>query len=56
MTEGQNLLTLIARILLSLMFVLSGFGKIADFDGTVGYIASVGSADTSTAGGGRHRG
>jgi putative oxidoreductase len=30
------------RILLALIFVLSGFGKITGFEGTVGYIASKG--------------
>jgi putative oxidoreductase len=30
------------RILLALIFVISGFGKITGFDGTVGYIASKG--------------
>lgn len=34
--------SLIARILIALIFILSGFGKIAGFDGTVGYIASKG--------------
>ena len=33
---------LLARILLAAIFVLSGVGKIAGFDGTVGYIQSVG--------------
>jgi putative oxidoreductase len=33
---------LAGRILLALMFVLAGFGKIGGFDGTVGYIASKG--------------
>jgi len=33
---------LIGRILLGLMFVISGFGKIKGFDGTVGYIGSKG--------------
>ena len=36
----QNFTVLAGRILLGLLFVLSGFGKIAGFDGTVGYIAS----------------
>jgi putative oxidoreductase len=39
-TAYQSSLVLIGRILLGLIFVLSGFGKIAGFDGTVGYIAS----------------
>lgn len=42
MTETQNLLTLIGRILLAVMFVLSGIGKIGGFAGTVGYISSAG--------------
>jgi putative oxidoreductase len=33
---------LIGRILLALMFVVAGVGKIGGFDGTVGYIASKG--------------
>ena len=33
---------LIARILLSIMFIYSGFGKLVGFDGTVGYIAKQG--------------
>lgn len=33
---------LFGRILLALIFVLSGFGKIPGFEGTVGYIASKG--------------
>lgn len=33
---------LAGRILIALIFLLSGFGKIAGFEGTVGYIASKG--------------
>lgn len=33
---------LAGRILLSLIFVMSGFGKIADWNGTAGYMASKG--------------
>jgi putative oxidoreductase len=33
---------LVGRILLSLIFIISGFGKITGFSGTVGYIASKG--------------
>src|SRR3954471_14724616 len=36
----QPSVVLVGRILLGLLFVLSGFGKIAGFDGTVGYIAA----------------
>jgi putative oxidoreductase len=39
-TAFQSSIVLAGRILLGLIFILSGFGKIAGFDGTVGYIAS----------------
>ena len=38
----QNPLSLIGRVLLALLFVPAGFGKITGFAGTVGYIASQG--------------
>ncbi len=38
----QNPLALIGRILLAVLFVPAGFGKIAGFTGTVGYAASMG--------------
>jgi putative oxidoreductase len=38
----QNLAALAGRILLAVIFILSGFGKITGFDGAVGYIASKG--------------
>lgn len=38
----QNTATLVGRILLALIFVLSGFNKIGGFDGTAGYMASAG--------------
>jgi putative oxidoreductase len=38
----QNPLALAGRILLSLMFVMAGFSKIAGFAGTVGYMQSKG--------------
>ena len=41
-TSTQNTAALIGRILLALIFITSGWGKIAGFDGTVGYIASKG--------------
>ena len=41
-TSLQNPLSFIGRILIALLFVPSGFGKIAGFAGTVGYIASKG--------------
>jgi putative oxidoreductase len=38
----QNPLALVARVLLALMFVLSGFSKLTGFAGTAGYIGSAG--------------
>ena len=38
----QNPLALVGRVLLALIFITSGFGKIAGFAGTAGYIASKG--------------
>lgn len=32
-------LSIVARVLLALMFVVSGFSKLGDIDGTAGYIA-----------------
>jgi putative oxidoreductase len=39
-TSLQNFTVLVGRILLGLLFLLSGFGKIGGFEGTVGYIAA----------------
>ena len=41
-TSTQNGAALVGRILLALIFITSGFGKIMGFEGTVGYIASKG--------------
>jgi putative oxidoreductase len=38
----QNPLALVGRLLLALLFLPAGFGKLTGFAGTVGYIASVG--------------
>lgn len=38
----KSSLVVVARVLLALMFVLSGFSKLADLSGTAGYIASAG--------------
>src|ERR1700704_2913178 len=38
----QNSAALVGRILLAVIFIISGFGKIGGFEGTVGYIASKG--------------
>ena len=35
-------LVVVGRVLLALMFILAGFGKLADIGGTAGYIASGG--------------
>lgn len=42
MNGQKDWAALIGRVLLAGMFVLSGFGKITGFDGTVGYIAGKG--------------
>jgi putative oxidoreductase len=42
MTPLQSTTVLVGRVLLGLIFVLSGFAKISGFDGTAGYIASKG--------------
>jgi putative oxidoreductase len=36
----QDLAALVGRVLLAIIFIISGFGKITGFDGTVGYIGS----------------
>ncbi len=41
-TNTNDTVALVGRILLAVMFIVSGFGKITGFDGTVGYIASKG--------------
>lgn len=38
----QNPLSLVGRLLLALLFLPAGIGKVTGFAGTVGYIASVG--------------
>jgi putative oxidoreductase len=38
----QAAAALVGRLLLALIFITSGFGKITGFEGTVGYIASKG--------------
>jgi putative oxidoreductase len=39
-SSTTNTAALVGRILLAVMFITSGFGKITGFEGTVGYIAS----------------
>ncbi|HEY4067262.1 MAG TPA: DoxX family protein [Burkholderiaceae bacterium] len=41
-SKFQNPLALLGRILLSLMFITAGYGKLTHFDGTAGYIAAHG--------------
>jgi len=41
-TPMNNFASLVGRMLLASMFVYAGFTKIGSFDGTAGYIASVG--------------
>ncbi len=41
-TTFQNILSLLGRVLIAVLFVPAGFGKIAGFAGTSGYIASKG--------------
>ena len=38
----RNFGPLVGRILIAVIFIVSGFGKIMGFDGTVGYIRSAG--------------
>ena len=42
MTTGRDFAALIARILLAVIFIISGYGKIGGFEGTVAAIASKG--------------
>ncbi|MEO8752892.1 MAG: DoxX family protein [Casimicrobiaceae bacterium] len=42
MNTNRDYAALVARILLTVMFIISGFGKITGFEGTVGAIASKG--------------
>ena len=41
-SAAQDTLALIGRVLIALLFVPAGFGKIAGFAGVVGYIGAVG--------------
>jgi putative oxidoreductase len=41
-SEWKNPLLLVSRVLLALVFVVAGIGKITGFSGAVGYIASAG--------------
>ena len=44
MKQGSDGLALVGRVLLGLIFVISGWGKLTGFAGTVGFIASKGLA------------
>jgi putative oxidoreductase len=39
---NKDLVVLVGRILLAVMFVISGYGKLRGFDGAAGYISSKG--------------
>jgi putative oxidoreductase len=41
MTSSQRFTSFAGRVLLSLIFIMSGVGKLVDHAGTVGYISSV---------------
>lgn len=41
-SSSQDVLALVGRILLAALFVPAGFSKLTGFEGTVGYISSVG--------------
>ncbi|MGH8466499.1 MAG: DoxX family protein, partial [Pseudomonas sp.] len=38
----RDVIILLARILLMILFVMSGWSKLTGFDGTVSYLASLG--------------
>lgn len=40
--SSQNTFALVGRILMAMLFIPAGFGKLTGFAGTVGYAASVG--------------
>jgi putative oxidoreductase len=42
LTPAQNAMALLGRVLIAMLFVPSGWGKIAGFSGLVGYISSKG--------------
>ena len=42
LSAAQDSLALVGRVLLALLFIPAGFGKLMGFAGTVGYIASAG--------------
>ncbi len=42
MNKNRDVAVLVARILLAMLFIVSGYGKIGGFEETVGYIASQG--------------
>ena len=42
MESRKDVAALVGRVLLALMFVLAGYGKITAYDGTAGFMASTG--------------
>jgi putative oxidoreductase len=47
--RNRDLLILIARVLLMALFLISGWSKLTDFQGTAGYLASIGTPVPSVA-------
>jgi putative oxidoreductase len=47
--KNRDALILVSRILLTVLFVMSGFGKLTDYAGTVGYMEHVGAPMPSVA-------
>ena len=42
MNNGQDIAALVGRVLLAIMFLISGIGKISGYEGTAGYMAQHG--------------
>lgn len=40
--RNRDILILLARVLMMVLFLISGWGKLTGFSGTVGYMASIG--------------
>ena len=44
MSGARNLMTLVGRFLVAIIFLLSGFGKLTNMSGTAGYMTQAGMA------------
>jgi putative oxidoreductase len=42
MDSTKDVMALVGRVLLALMFIVSGYGKVTGYDGTAGFMASAG--------------